>query len=183
LRDWIDLVRLTRPGKWEELRGTARSAIDFRVAVEVLLRFYEDLVASGQAEPLRHTRSLARHALDGRLDAGLGEVDAVLMEFELSPHPTVVLVVEGETEWLLVPRCMALLGIDAESLHIRLVNEGHVDHDLGPLVSFAVTPLLGEQVADGVAFARPPAHDNDANMLHWVYVCRVAQDRSGTGEA
>ena len=157
LRDWIDLVRLTRPGKWEELRGTARSAIDFRVAAEVLLRFYEDLAASGQAEPLRHTRSLARHALDGRLDAGRGELDAVLMEFELSPHPTVVLVVEGGTEWLLVPRCMALLGIDAESLHIRLVNEGGVDHDLGPLVSFAATPLLGEQVADGVAFARPPA--------------------------
>ena len=52
---------------------------------------------------------------------------------------------------------MALLGIDAESLHIRLVNEGGVDHDLGPLVSFAVTPLFGEQIGDGVAFARPPA--------------------------
>ena len=157
LRDWIDLVRQARPRKWEELRGSARSAIDFRVAAEVLLCFYEELAANGRADPLPQGRRLVRKALDGRLGRRPGSLDAVLMDFDLSPHPTVVLVVEGETEWLLVQRCMALLGIDAQRLHIRLVNEGGVDHDLGPLVSFAVTPLLGEQIGDGVAFARPPA--------------------------
>ncbi|MHB8459847.1 MAG: hypothetical protein ACYDB6_07240 [Candidatus Limnocylindrales bacterium] len=158
LRDWTDLVRLARPRKWEELRGSARSALDLRVAAEVLLRFYEELAGLGLADPLRQQQHVSRRPLDGRLACGRGALDAVLMEFDLSPHPTVVLVLEGDTEWLLVPRCMALLGMDAEGLHIRLVNERGVTHDLGPLVAFAVTPLLGDPIGDGVEFARPPAH-------------------------
>ena len=37
---------------WERLRDAALLAMDYREAAEVLLLFYEDLVAYGEAEPL-----------------------------------------------------------------------------------------------------------------------------------
>src|ERR1044072_8215938 len=67
LREWIRLVRLFHPKKWEQLQGDALIAMDYRIAAEMLLRFYEDLVQEGIAPPLKKTSKHFREPLDGRL--------------------------------------------------------------------------------------------------------------------
>jgi hypothetical protein len=93
---WHRLARLADPERWGELRGLALAANDHRVAAELLLLFYEDLVELGGAPPLeqlppRHQR--VWHQLDERLATDRHELDEVLTEFGLSPHPSVVLAV------------------------------------------------------------------------------------------
>jgi hypothetical protein len=109
---WHRLARLAEPERWGELRGLALAANDHRVAAELLLLFYEDLVELGAAPPLeqlppRHQR--VWHQLDERLASDRDELEEVLTEFGLSPHPSVVLGVEGETEELTVGRIIDLL--------------------------------------------------------------------------
>lgn len=122
LRDWRELVRLAHPTKWEKLRGDALVAHDHRMAAEILLRFYEDLVQVGAAAPLEEPPKLWWHALKERLHTDRGELDAVLMEFGLSPHPAVVLVLEGATEMKLMPRVMDMLDIPRRESFIKLVD-------------------------------------------------------------
>jgi hypothetical protein len=44
LSEWYQLIRLCRFEKWQSLRGDALIAMDHRIAAEMLLLFYEDLV-------------------------------------------------------------------------------------------------------------------------------------------
>jgi hypothetical protein len=67
---WHHLARLADPERWGESRVLALAANDQRVAAELLLLFYEDLVELGAAPPLeqlppRHQR--VWHQLDERL--------------------------------------------------------------------------------------------------------------------
>ena len=111
LRDWYELVRLCHPEKWEKLRGDALVALDHRIAAEILLRFYEDLAQVDAAPPLEQTPKFVCGPRDRRLRSDPQQLDAVLMDFGVSPQPSLVLVLEGETERRLVPRVMDLLGI------------------------------------------------------------------------
>ena len=49
LGKWADLVREADPDRWDDLNGTARSAVDLRVGAEILLRYYERLVRGRRA--------------------------------------------------------------------------------------------------------------------------------------
>jgi hypothetical protein len=51
LDNWITLIRQTDPDRWEDLKGDALSAVGHRVAAEILLAFYEDLVEAGVRPP------------------------------------------------------------------------------------------------------------------------------------
>jgi hypothetical protein len=156
LSDWYELVRLCRFPKWDALRGDALVAMDFRIAAEMLLRFYEDLVQAGVAAPLPAPPRYARGAHSTRLGTGREELEAVLMDFGLSPHPSLVCVLEGDTEMLLMPRVFELLGIPLRPDSIRLFNAGGVARDLGGLAKYAATPELGEAITRGFLLARPP---------------------------
>lgn len=147
LRDWEELVRLIRPAKWGRLLGDALVALDQRIAAEMLWLFYEDLVKADAAPPFE---PVARE----RLRPNPAELDTVLMDFGLSPHPALVL--EGATEMLLVPRVMDLLDVPRWPSFIQLVEAGGSARPLDLLAAYVATPQLGELLEGGVLLMRPP---------------------------
>ena len=142
---WLDVVRQADPGTWERLKGSARSAMDVRIAAEVLLRYYDALARARRAPSLewpRQRRRVGRSIFASRLQAQ-GSVDDVLTSFGLSPHPNLVLVVEGDTELEIVPRVMRHFGIRTDPDYIRIVNREGVGKDITALVAFAAGPVAG----------------------------------------
>ena len=139
LGDWLDVVRLADPSRWTRLKGQARNAIDFRIAAEVLLRYYEALARGRRARPLEKPQGRWRGELDGRLTARKS-VDAVLTDFGLSPHPSLILVVEGPTEGFIFPRVMQMFGVRTDEDFIAIQEAEGVDRDLSPLISYAIAP-------------------------------------------
>ena len=117
------------------VRGDARLAVDLRVAAELLLRYHEDLAGAEQARPSKVRRPRERRPLDRRLRR-TRSLDEVLTDFGLSPHPRLVLVVEGDTELLLAPRAMPLLYTDVNEDVISIQNAAGVGDDIGILMSF-----------------------------------------------
>lgn len=145
LGDWAELLPHANPERWSRLKGRARSAVDLRVAAEVALRYHDDLVEAGRATALpshpnyrgdSHFRLKPRRSLD-----------AALTDFGLSPHPRVVVMVEGATELLLFPRVMQVLGIRTDEDFIAVQDAGGVGRDLAPIVAY-LAPRLGERQTD-----------------------------------
>lgn len=158
LADWIDLIRLCRSEKWETLRGDALVAMDYRIAAEILLRFYEDLAKVGAAPTLGPPPRYAPHPLHERLRTNREELDEVLTDFGISPHPSFVIFLEGETEMLIIPRVMVLLGISKRRSFIELHRVGGNTADISRYALHIARPSLGDQVEGGVLYARPPTH-------------------------
>jgi hypothetical protein len=158
LEHWHELARLVRFDKWQELKGDALVAMDHRIAAEMLLLFYEDLARADVAPPLEPlSRSFAgpRHT---RLATDRSELDSVLMEFAISPQPSLVLVLEGGTEMFMVRRVMKLMGIPLERSFIDLFNIGGVKENLALLASYIATPEIGMPVDDYLLLKRPPTN-------------------------
>lgn len=146
LEEWNDLVRLVAPKHWNDLRGTALQAMDRRRSAEILLFAHDDLAKAGAVQPIGEPPRMVRTALGQRLTTDGTELDAILTRYDLSPHPSLLLVLEGATEMTLVPRAMAHLGFAPGEHVIRLVEAGSVDRDVGFLASFGAVPGLGEQL-------------------------------------
>jgi hypothetical protein len=156
---WSQLMRRA-PGKsWEHLKDAALQAVDHRVAAEILLLFYEDLTTHGRAEPLPDlSGNLGWHPLHERLSYRDNTLDENLVHLGISPHPRVVLAVEGETEQIHVPLVWKALGCpDAPEL-MRLLKLGGVDKDLEKVAALAAAPLVGEKVPGSTAWSliKPP---------------------------
>jgi hypothetical protein len=149
LGDWHRLIRLGRPAWWAKLRGDALVANDQRVAAEILLLFYEDLVEAGHSEPLARGGSRIHHPLDDRLGVSRAELDDTLTSFGLSPYPSLVLVLEGEVEMEVIPRVMEMMGIPQDRSFIDLHAARSVDRDFGFLVSYVARPGLGRELPQG----------------------------------
>ena len=154
LDDWITLVRQTDPGRWEDLKGDALSAVGHRVAAEILLSFYEDLVEAGAAPALPDLPSTASHPLRERIARVPTNLDADLTYFGLSPHPAVLMVLEGPSDLLLLRRVMEKLRVRPGRSFIDLVQSGGVDVGVETLVAFASSPDLGQIVGDYVLLRR-----------------------------
>lgn len=157
LEDWTELLSRIEPGKWWDLRGDARSSLDLRIAAELVLRYYDDLVEARQAKPL----PTGRHCFAGPFDdrpKPRRTLDELLTDFGLSPHPRLVLVVEGATEHLVVPRVMRLLGIRVEPDFISIEDAGGVGRDISPLLGYLAPRLSGAgDERRYVRYERPPS--------------------------
>ena len=149
---WSELVREADPDRWEWLQGEARGANDLRIGAEILLRYYDRLARGRIAPKIREQTGRMRDQFSGRLKPK-DALDGVLTSFGLSPHPQLVLVVEGETELLLFPRLMALFGIRKDRNFIAIENAQGVGRDISSLVAFAVAPSI-ERDANG-RYLRP----------------------------
>jgi hypothetical protein len=147
LGGWLDVVREADPERWSKLKGDARLAIDFRIAAEILLRHYEDLVRGRRARALPVRKGRLRGEFDTRLKRQ-GSLDATLMNFGLSPHPRLVLVLEGDTEMHVFPRVMERFGVRTDRDFIAIENAEGVDRDLGPLLAYAVAPRTEREADD-----------------------------------
>ncbi len=158
--DWYKALRLYDPDIWEALRGDTLVALDRRIASELLLRFHDDLIITGlipQGVPPGRMDEPHRE----RLKTDRSELDEVLMDVGLSPHPSLVLALEGETEMIIVPRLMRLLGVKDAPDFIRLFQYGGVEQSFHLLVRYVVAPALGDRLGDPAGdlypFTRPPA--------------------------
>jgi hypothetical protein len=156
LGDWGPLVRRAPGRMWSSLRGDARLAVDHHIGGEMLLLFYEDLERMGAAPRLPTDFGGFWHPRRERLGVPTEPLDQRLSRLGISPHPRVLLVVEGETEEYLTPAVFDALEIPHEPEWVRTVVMRSVDADLTKLAAFASAPLLGERQGDDWLLIKPP---------------------------
>jgi hypothetical protein len=153
--EWSELVRRAPRRSWHGLSGEALVALDHRIAAEVLLRCYEDLSERGLGAPLSD-RTDAFHAERQRISYRSQPLDANLSALGLSPHPGVVLVVEGETEEVLLPLVRDHIEVPSSAEMLQAVVMRGTHKDLTKLAAFASAPLIDRQQADTWLLVKPP---------------------------
>jgi hypothetical protein len=154
LGDWWDLIRFGRRDRWEKLKHVALLALDHRIAAEMLLRFHEDLAARGVTTPVDPPDRRYYHPRHRRIPQDDAALEATVTEFGLSPHPAVVLVIEGETEVELIPRALDAF-LPGWRSRVRWVKAGGVDSNLDLLTAYAGQLALGDEHGDIVLLTRP----------------------------
>lgn len=143
---WGELMKRAPHKHWKDLKDASLIAMDYREAAEILLLFYEDLASRNEAEPLPAPPKMARHPLHERLSYRSNTLDQNLMQLGISPHPRVVLAVEGEAEEVHAPLAWKALGLpDAPEL-MRVLKLGGVDRKLEKVAALAAAPLVGGKI-------------------------------------
>lgn len=159
LGTWARLVRRSIPKAWETLNGDALIAHEMRLAAEILLLFYEDLASKGAADPLPVIDGGWHHPLLDRIsDRQDGSLDRLLAAKGISPHPGVVLMVEGESEFHLVGRIRDHLSLGRDPDTIQVVCMRSADRQLALLAAATVAPILGDRREGSFEMIRPPTH-------------------------
>lgn len=148
---FYDLVRRADPKSWQTLRGVALIAMDRRIASEALDSFAGD---NGRP-PVPQAEIDATPTPALRLSTRRRTTDAVLTDLGVSPHPSLVVGVEGATEAFVLPRVFEQLGVPLGPDWIRIAEFGGVDKDLMNLAKFAAAPVLGDDHGDYVELDRP----------------------------
>lgn len=154
-REWSELVRRAPRRAWSDLNGDALVAVDHRVAAEILLKCYEDLAECGKCAPIGERADLF-HAERERLSYRSQPLDANLSSLGISPHPGVVLVIEGETEEVLVPLVRDHLNIPNRPDLVQSVVMRGIRSDLTKLAAFASAPMIDRNQADAWLVIKPP---------------------------
>ncbi len=152
---WSQLLRRAPRRSWEEVAGDELIALDRRIAAEILLRCYEDLAAKGCAAPLVERRDTF-HCQHERLSDRPESLDGRLSGLGLSPHPGVVLVIEGETEEVLFPLVRDHLQMPRQAEVVQSLVLRGVGKDLTKLAAFASAPLIERKERDGWLLVKPP---------------------------
>ncbi|MES9541884.1 hypothetical protein [Actinomadura sp. NPDC000600] len=152
LRKWLPLVRYANYKSWSQLSGTPLACMWQRVAAELLLRAHEELAEAGELEPLPNLSGEQWWTpLHDRLGADHAEVrtlERALAEFGLSPHPRVILLVEGETELFHVPRLLdGLFGItQPQQVRVQITKGSGFSPQL--IARYGITPRVGRRIRD-----------------------------------
>ncbi len=149
--DFYDLIRRASSKAWDSLRGDALSAMDFRLAADILDRFNEEL--GGTGAPSGMHVPLDQEGLSSETRS----LDAALTDMHLSPFPALVIGVEGETERRILPRVMETLDINLDPTLMRIVEYGGTTKGkhLSLLARYAAQPMLGKDLGGGTALDRP----------------------------
>jgi hypothetical protein len=147
---FYDLIRRAHAAAWQSLRGDAAVAMDYRLAADLMARFAEDLDPGGDYAAA-HRASLPQQGVSARPQS----LDATLTRLRVSPFPSLVIGVEGATEYVLVPRVLRLLGIAWDRNRIEIIDYGGTNRDLALLARYAAEPLLGREMQSGVLLDRP----------------------------
>jgi hypothetical protein len=146
LGGFAQLIGRAEPERWEELRGEPRRNLDLRLTAELLLR---------EAERISEAPATSARSFSLRL-RGNAPKDELLQRFGLSPHPRLVLIVEGRTELILLPRVYELLGGRLRDEHFRIVDAEGIDRDLGPLAAYLAPRIAEIRSHHSADFERPP---------------------------
>jgi hypothetical protein len=151
LAKWLPLVRYARYDGWSKLRGEPLEAMWRRVAAEILLRTHEDLASQGTMDPLPDLTGTNWHAPQhDRLTPRYQEaqtLERALAELGLSPHPKVILLVEGETELYHFPKLLAELSItQPQQVRVQRTKGSKINAHL--IARYGVTPRVGRKLGD-----------------------------------
>ncbi|MEO7017477.1 MAG: hypothetical protein ABI130_10275 [Leifsonia sp.] len=142
---WWPLIRHSDYRGWEKLTGIALYSLWQRIAAEILLRAHEHLAESQLVEPLpAETEGHFWKPLFDRISAREADgLDQALGSLGLSPHPRVMLIVEGETELLHVSRLLEEFGIARPNL-VRVLNLQGSNKSPRELARYVTAPRLGQ---------------------------------------
>src|SRR6266550_763745 len=110
-----------------------------------------DLAAAGVMEPLPDLTGSTWHAPQhDRLTPRYPEAETLeraLAEFGLSPHPRVILLLEGKTEQRHVPRLLAEVGLtQPHQVRVQPCRSSKVNAHL--IARYGITPRIGRRVGD-----------------------------------
>jgi hypothetical protein len=156
IQDWVDLVRLMAPEKWEKATGPVRLALEHHIASEVLFRLRDELALAGAAAPLPAPPSFAWVPQHDRFNHPAEQLDEVLTDFGISPHPSLVVALEGQVEMIMAGNSMDHLHVPSRRNYIELFNVGGVDKNYGLLGGYVAAPELGKALPpDMVLLNRP----------------------------
>ena len=152
LRDWLPLIRRMTSASWDKLTGAPAYALQLRIGAEILLRTHEELAEAGEVEPLpdfggqRVSHPLCRRLTDN--SAQPDPLDSVLADFGLVAYPRLVVLAEGETEMIHLPRLVSeFASRQPEFIRVQRLGGDSVNPQL--LARYVVTPRLGAQLGDG----------------------------------
>lgn len=153
--EWHQVVRAGATNRWEDLKFDALQAMDWRVAAEMLLLFYEDLAEQGLAEPLPEPTEMWGPSRQDRLKVDyLGRSEA-LQRFRLDNAPAVLVGVEGETEEYMLSRGLDWAGYGLDTGLVDIVNLKGIDADVALIARALVTPKLTEMSPHRSRLLRP----------------------------
>lgn len=153
---WHELTRMVHPSFWTRLEGDARTGMDYRIAGELFLRFYEDLARKGAAKELEPLTGRSWHPRLERLQTDRSELDQTLTRFGLSPHRAVVVILEGKTEQTIVPRVFDTIYRPSWKNRVRLFDAQGVNQNIDTLAAFVATPPVIDSDGDAVTLAYHP---------------------------
>ncbi|MDP1720764.1 MAG: hypothetical protein Q8L08_07205 [Candidatus Nanopelagicaceae bacterium] len=160
MSSWWPLIRHSRGQGWEKLGGVTRDCVWQRVAAEVLLRAHEELASDDLIGALPDLNlSKWRNSLHDRVtprESNTKPLEFELAEYNLSPHPRVLLLVEGQTEMIQIPRLLAQFGLD-ESNRVRVQNCHSSEINPQLISRYAITPRLGPKYGEVQLVAPPTA--------------------------
>lgn len=158
LGTFYELIRQAHPSTWAGLRTDALQAMDYRIAAEILLRALDDLGRTELSMPPPEKNRMYGVSLDERLRAEPEDLEDILASRELSPRPTLLLVLEGDTEMRLMPRVLdEIFGKPVPSTLIEPVNMQTVNRDLDLFVRHEVGLKVGDSIGnDAVILIRSP---------------------------
>jgi hypothetical protein len=159
LAGWLPLVRHASYQGWSKLKGEPLDCMWMRIGAEVLLRAHESLALDGHLEALPTLKGSDWHSpLHDRIGPTAEEADTLeraLGTFGLSPHPRVLLLVEGETEFDHVPRMLAEFGLARpERVRVQICKGSKVNTQL--IARYGTTPRLGKKIHDTQLIDRTP---------------------------
>ncbi len=83
-----------------------------------------------------------------RLSFRQNTLDQNLMDLGISPHPRVVLAIEGDTEEIHVPKIWKALEYSDTPELVRVLNLGGTDRDIQKLAVLAAAPLVSHKGTD-----------------------------------
>jgi hypothetical protein len=122
----------------------------------LLYKLREELADAGAAQPLPDPPAFALTAQHERFNRPVRDLDRVLTDYGISPHPSLVVALEGATEIILVGKSMEHLHVPRRRSYIELFDMGGNTRDYGLLASYAAVPDLGEPLQpDLVRLDRP----------------------------
>ncbi len=152
LGPWARLVRHAKPSYQEKLKGIPLLCVDLRTAAEMLLLFAEEL---GESIPTGDAAFY--HPVNDRLSRHGTQLDVALQEVGVSPHTRVALVVEGETEVLLVRRILEHLGHGPTPAGLDVIPMRGVRNKerIMRLAAHLATPIVTDSYPDRYHTLRP----------------------------
>ncbi|MBX9243856.1 hypothetical protein ICW40_03430 [Actinotalea ferrariae] len=148
LGGWWQVVRHSNHRGWFKLKGAALQAVWQRIAAEVLLRAHEELAERGDLLPLPEPAGDFWHPFMDRIgatDSTALTLDHALTQLAVSPHPLVVVVVEGATEHEHMTALLKELGLGQR---VRVVNQqtsGDRPHQLAGFLAPQIRAVLPDR--------------------------------------
>lgn len=143
LMDWWPLIRHSNLESWKKLKGVALHCLWLRIAAEVFLRAHENLAEAGLLEPLPDLNGARfRDSLHDRITPHWENerpLESELAVFGLSPHPRVLLLVEGDTEEIHFNALLKEIGLNRPN-RVRVQNAEGSKVDAKLLSRYLIAP-------------------------------------------